>query len=259
MNIKKFVFIRRLMPLFMMVFLTGCVTTIHPFSTPTPDFSDPCYVPPDVAVDGAVFATIKIWNDLNGNGEWDNGERPLPWVTLYSEADATFTDTNGEVPFYSFRPGCPCNCWKGTSVSVKTPFNYQATTPVEYELTSNDQTFFFGFRLVDGAQVVLFPGEPDWFQLFTNQGILLTSFHYNSEEKNLIVEINNSAEQDIEQLYSVLFWTIYDLEQIQVSVQKVTVTVIPSNEKYTCLLDDVLQSDYLMTYREILHSKCSHP
>ncbi len=121
-----------------------------------------CYIPPGVMVDGSARATIQAWDDFNGDGIRSIGEPPLQDVivimTQYgfsydakeppSTSWAHVTDKNGQASLNEFRPGCPCYCWRGSSVAAWGPSGYKATTPTMVALSADNQVVTFGFTKV---------------------------------------------------------------------------------------------------------------
>jgi streptogramin lyase len=99
------------------------------------------------AVDGSADAKVLVWLDANANGIVDPGEKPLNRVKVGMGYPDIFTDENGRASVGEFMPGCASNCWEGETVVVEAPQGYKPTTPMEFKLTGEDQTFQFGFVL----------------------------------------------------------------------------------------------------------------
>ncbi len=105
-----------------------------------------CFPPPGIFVDGIAGAKVVTWNDLNENGIRDKGEPPLPGVKISFDSS---TDENGEGLYGDFRPGCSCECWKGSVILITVPSGYTPTTPTRVDLTGPDETIYFGFHQQD--------------------------------------------------------------------------------------------------------------
>ena len=98
-------------------------------------------------VDGSADANVIVWFDANANGIMDQGEQPLARVKVGMGFPSEYTDENGRAAVAEFMPGCATDCWEGETVIVEPPQGYKPTTPTEYQLTGEDQTFKFGFAL----------------------------------------------------------------------------------------------------------------
>jgi streptogramin lyase len=99
------------------------------------------------AVDGSADANVFVWFDANANGIVDPGEKPFPRVKVGMGFPSEYTDENGKAAVGDFRPGCAANCWEGETVIVEPPQGYKPTTPTEYQLTGENQSFQFGLTL----------------------------------------------------------------------------------------------------------------
>jgi hypothetical protein len=111
-----------------------------------------CLVPPGTMVDSEEYAKVQTWNDLNGNGLQDNGEPPLPGVTVQMDGSSSTVNASGVGILNIFKPGCVCNCWKGETIEALIPFGYKPTTPIKISLTGDQTIYHFGFQLLDSAQ-----------------------------------------------------------------------------------------------------------
>lgn len=114
--------------------------------------ADPCNPPPEIRVDGEAGGTIFTWVDFNANGQIDEGEPPLAGVEYGGGYGKT--DEHGLGSYYDFVPGCACDCWKwggGLSVFVTVPNGFEATTPTEIAMNSDDDSYAFGFRPLDST------------------------------------------------------------------------------------------------------------
>ncbi len=120
-----------------------------------------CYVPPDVMVDGAAYATAQAWDDLNGDGVRSPGEPALQGVIIamtfngypYSAKEppadwGQLTDKNGQASVGEFRAGCACHCWEDRSVAAWAPSGYKATTATMIALSGDNQVVSFGFKRI---------------------------------------------------------------------------------------------------------------
>lgn len=83
-----------------------------------------------------------VWDDTNGDGEWDSGETPLPGWTVYLDRNQnnrldggetrTVTDANGRYQFSNLSAGN----YKVTSV-LQTDWTYSAPNDLSYTVTVN--------------------------------------------------------------------------------------------------------------------------
>jgi streptogramin lyase len=112
-----------------------------------------CITPPFVLVDGGASATAFVYFDENGNGIFEKGERPLSRVKVGGQS---YTDETGNASVFYFSPGCASKCWEGWSISVETPQGYKPSTPTQFQLIGDNQTYQFGFTL-DPASVTATP------------------------------------------------------------------------------------------------------
>ncbi|GAB4532313.1 MAG: hypothetical protein Kow0063_12670 [Anaerolineae bacterium] len=199
-----------------------------------------CVFSPGAAVDGYASAYVETWYDADGDGERDPDESPLPWVTARMAYQQTITDSSGRGALTVFKPGCARRCWKGESVLVEVPPGYQATTPLEINLTGPEDTYAFGFHLEGGTQPPTFPGQPDWAKAFINRGLDLLDFEYDVGEDRLAValEAGDALEQDA--AYGDIFDVILTLKGVEgIAVERVQITSLPSGPVAVCDMSQV--------------------
>jgi len=91
--------------------------------------------------DTAYF--VHVWEDSNGNGTEDPGEKPMPDVSIqfFSPGNGLLwqlssTDVNGEV--YAFSPGGKCGDYQ---ISLSVPSGYWPTTPIVNQDDSCEASF----------------------------------------------------------------------------------------------------------------------
>lgn len=90
------------------------------------------------------------FDDLNGDGDWDQNEPPLSGVTINLSGDASATTTTSGAGFYEFANLSPGSY----TVSEVVPAGYTNTTPVSVNLTlagGDQQQVNFGNRLNEGT------------------------------------------------------------------------------------------------------------
>ncbi len=220
----------------------------------------PCWPPPGLAVDGMAIAEVLTWDDLNGNGLLENGEPPLPWVTIdfVSGYPPSITGSDGKGSVGKFKPGCACNCWVSESIKVVVPYGYRATTPTQVDLTGKETAYTFGFRLQDEIQQLSFPNEPDWFRAFINRGVILTAFHYSSIDNHLAITLKSSIAQDIEGTYDDIFNIISELSYSNIAIQQISIATNTTSEVTNCEPDVVHKWSGMISYSEIVASYCQH-
>lgn len=102
---------------------------------------------PAVQADCFQSATALAWLDENGNGVWDEAERPLPGIefvlepTVYSR---TTSDENGVAEIFATSPG-PCLETNLQVIAAKFD-GYTLTTPQQLPYESPDVEYAFGFQ-----------------------------------------------------------------------------------------------------------------
>jgi hypothetical protein len=220
----------------------------------------PCLPPSGVMVDGVATAEVFTWKDTNGNGILEVGESPLPWVTI----DFVFgyppavTDINGIGSLGKFKPGCACRCWEDESILVTVPPGYRATTPIEVSLTGQETVYSFGFQPGDNTQSATFPGEPDWYQAFTNRGLAVTAFHYSRPTQHLAISLDICEDQDQEDVYRDIFNIIHELRHSDILIQKVSITTSAFDYTAVCEWETIREWEGRTSYLAIVASYCEH-
>jgi hypothetical protein len=198
-----------------------------------------CVFSPGAAVDGYASAHVETWYDVDGDGQKDPDESPLPWVTIQMAYERSMTDSSGRGRVGVFKPGCARKCWKGESVSALVPPGYWATTPAEADLTGAEDTYLFGFQPEPGVESPTPPGEPDWAWAFINRGLDLVDFEYDAVENRLAVAFEASRSLDQDALYGEIFDVIQTLREIEgVSVERVEISSLPSGPAVVCEMSD---------------------
>jgi len=134
--------------------LTSCVSG-SPETTPGARQDRGCVSPPaGMKVDGYAGGRVFTFVDVDADGSWDENEPPLPDVPfgMYHQRPVR-TGPDGFGKLFKFKPGCWCDCWSGEFVYVGIPAGYWATTATEVRLTGYDETYRFGFRQCEDAQM----------------------------------------------------------------------------------------------------------
>jgi hypothetical protein len=199
-----------------------------------------CVFPPGAAVDGYTSAQVETWRDVDGDGEKDPDESPLPWVTIQMAYERSMTDSSGRGTVGVFKPGCARKCWKGESVSALVPPGYRPTTPTEVDLTGAEDSYLFGFQPEAGAESPTLPGEPDWVWAFFNRGLDLVDFDYDAVENRLAVAVDASRSLDQDALYGEIFDVIQTLRKMEgVPIERVEITSLPSGSVVVCGMSEV--------------------
>lgn len=169
--------------------------------------SSGCFVPPGVMVDGYAAANVETWEDLDGDGERDPEEPPLPWVKFDYDS---MTDSHGQGTWGRFKPGCACRCWEDETIYVEVPYGYRATTPIGVGLTGNHLTYAFGFQRDESIELPSFPGEPDWYKAFLYERFDLVDFHYEKNESCIYLSFNDMGKSEIG-FYETIFETFHEI------------------------------------------------
>lgn len=112
---------------------------------PTPT-ADPCVAPPGVLVDGVALGTVRVFEDLDGDGEEDEGEPPLAGVEVFYPSLTEPTGEDGSTRIFIFKAGCVCDCWRHEGIHLIAPEGYHPTTPLDQSLTGDNLTYWFGFQ-----------------------------------------------------------------------------------------------------------------
>jgi hypothetical protein len=102
--------------------------------------------------------SARAWIDVNGDGQVSPNEPPLGGVELYVEQDQfqlidlrlpVITDTDGDVQFNVFLPGCSTTVFE---IYVNIPQGYRITTRPRIEVSmdidanlSTESVYYFGF------------------------------------------------------------------------------------------------------------------
>lgn len=95
----------------------------------------------------------QAWIDTDENGQWDDGESPIPGVHFFVIAtDGTcdseaVSDWKGEASLYVWLPGCPRLDFE---VHVENPEGYRLTTPARLA-ENRDGIYPFGFAYLPGV------------------------------------------------------------------------------------------------------------
>ncbi len=105
----------------------------------------PCYPPPWVTVDGVATAKVIAFYDDNRDGILNEGERPLPNITIKMAGKSAQTDQKGKGNIFLFKEGCVCKCSRGETLLVTVPEAWQTTTAIEYSLNGKDEIIPLGF------------------------------------------------------------------------------------------------------------------
>ncbi|HUM70367.1 MAG TPA: hypothetical protein PLK31_16155, partial [Chloroflexota bacterium] len=137
-------------------FLLGIVTAVL-LSACTPSATTQVTVTPTAAVLADCFqsATARAWVDDNGDGVWDEGERPLPGVEFILDPSVysrTTSDENGMAAIFATTPGDSCP--QHSSVIAISFAGYTLTTPQSLDYTAPDADYVFGFRPESPATLV---------------------------------------------------------------------------------------------------------
>jgi hypothetical protein len=215
-----------------------------------------CIQPPGAAVDGYAGAQVHTWYDVDGDGQQDPGEEPLPWVAIQMSHERSITDNDGQGALVVFKPGCACRCWADEVLAMRVPPGHRATTPTELNLSGQDLSYAFGLQIEEGVRLLSFPGEPDWFRAFLNWGLDLRKFHYDSQRGHLSISFDTPGDVDKYQLYRDVFdvvSTVKDLENV--TIQQVEIMMLPSNEVVTCDLSAVERA-IGMSFQEMVANYC---
>jgi Secretion system C-terminal sorting domain/FG-GAP-like repeat len=93
----------------------------------------------------AIYQTkCNVFWDLNENGQLDDGEMPIPMaqLTMMSENNIGYTNTNGTKTFYSFENGIH-------NVSCQVPDGWAFTTPsqITYKINPENEIYEFSFGI----------------------------------------------------------------------------------------------------------------
>ncbi len=216
-----------------------------------------CVSPPGTAVDGYASAKVETWNDVDGDGEKDSNESPLPWVTIQMDYERSITDSGGQGTVGVFKPGCARRCWKGESVSVAVPPGYRATTMTEVDLTGAEDTYVFGFQPEESPDPPALPGEPDWARAFIYRGLDLVDFHHDADGNRLAVALDIEGGPDQDVLYGEIFEVIRTLRKIEeVSVEQIEITTLPSGPIVVCEMSQVEAWIGKISPAEIVSTHC---
>ena len=91
-------------------------------------------------------------------------------------------DKQAESPLSTVAPASKvesaCDCWQGFSISIShPPEGFSATTPLVYDLTADDQTFYFGFSPNGTVEPLIFDNEPDWSQQFSGDASVHAQYY----------------------------------------------------------------------------------
>jgi hypothetical protein len=144
---------RQQAPVFLRAQNDGIPTAIAG-SAPTPTF-----IPWPATGDCGWVARPRAFVDTNGNGKWDNRERPLAGVSFHVDdvynhfedvANEVISDSSGVGELFIFSAGCPNTEFEVYAIP---PAGYTPTTPARLP---GDGPLTFGFKL--GAELPGMPG-----------------------------------------------------------------------------------------------------
>jgi hypothetical protein len=178
----------------LIIFLAGCgpvtpfapampTETVEPMLTetvePTPTYPA---VFSDCGWDGIGF----VWIDQNGDGEYQEGEQPIPDVpvliddTLNGLTDVgkkATTSSKGEANLSVWLPGCPDVDFE---IYIQVPDGYTLTTPPRVKVQGLTQRFSFGLTYLPGVSTVTpLPPDPDCKILTLPTSLNITGFSIN--------------------------------------------------------------------------------
>ena len=258
---------KRLIFLFGCLLLSGCAGfSPPPQPSPLPVPTATAIATEEYVVDGMAYAHVFTWEDVNRNGKQDEGEQPLPYVTtnvFYSDA---FTDASGWATPSEFMAGCTENCSLGKPVAVKVPPGYKPTTPTQYIISEEDESYYFGFYLDNADAFVSFPNEPDWQKAFINRGTNVLAFHYEGEWLEITVDRDGAIFDDyypqslLEEdfYYGVfIFSVLHDLLYREIAdVRHAQITLMPGKNVYYCEWEDILSWGGWVSDFEMLEQSC---
>jgi hypothetical protein len=209
------------------------------------------------AIDGHAAADVRTWHDADGDGEWDESESPLAWVTIAMSYELSITDSSGQGTIEVFKPACVRKCWEGELVSVRVPPGYQATTPVGIELTGRSRTYDFGLRVKENVRLLSFPNEPGWFRAFLNRGLDVVAFHYDVAGERVSLSLNPAGFPNRDALYREIFDVVFGLQEVEgILVQWLEITLVPAGEVTVCEVTRVREWTGKMTPTEIVSGYC---
>ncbi|MCA9934178.1 MAG: hypothetical protein KC415_09655, partial [Anaerolineales bacterium] len=135
-----------LIGLILLFAVVGCATS--PTAVPTPTTT------PAVLADCFQSATAVAWLDDNGNGVWDEGERPLPGVQFaLSPVAQDGTATSGEDGVAEIFAWAPGECMAITITAVAFP-GYILTTPKILDYVAANTDYAFGFQPASASALV---------------------------------------------------------------------------------------------------------
>jgi hypothetical protein len=230
---------------------------------------DEIYPYAEVMVDGMAVAHVYSWHDIDGNGLVDEGEPPIPWVTIKVAYPDYLTGSDGWGYAYEFMPGCAKDCWRGETVEVKTPPGYELTTPNIYPLTGNEVDYYFGFKIIDEKQIISFPGEPDWYKAFTHRGANVIEFHVKGDSLEITLDQEGTILDDYypylyeEEFFNRWFFDDFVFDVILsldrdygVNIDKVEITLLPGGEVYNCAFAVIWFYDGTIPANEIITKYC---
>ena len=129
----------------LIVLLTAYILTAC--TPPTTEVATPDVPTPDMLADCFQWATALAWQDDNGNGVWDDRERPLAGIefilspTVYSR---TISDEAGVADIFATTPGG--NCFEIVDIQAVRYDGYVLTTPSTVKNVQPDEEYAFGFQ-----------------------------------------------------------------------------------------------------------------
>ncbi len=216
-----------------------------------------CSFGPWAAIDGYATANVRTWHDADGDGERDESESPLAWVTIAMSYELSITNSNGQGTIEVFKPACVRRCWEGESVSVRVPPGFRATSPVVIELTGRKGTYDFGLQLKENVRLLSFPDEPGWFRAFLNRGLDVVAFHYDVDGERVALTVNPAGAPNQDALYRAIFDVTFSLQQVEgILVQWLDITLVPRDEVTVCEVSQVWAWTGKMTPTEIVSTYC---
>lgn len=229
---------------------------------------DEIYPDGDVMVDGIAIAHVYSWHDIDENGLVDEGESPIPWVTIRVAYPDYLTGSDGWGYAYKFMPGCAKDCWKGEEVEVKTPPGYELTTPNKYPLTGEEVDYYFGFKIIDENQIISFPDEPDWYMAFTHRGANVIEFHLKGSSLEITLDPEGTILDDYypylnEDFFNKWYFDdfVFDIilsldHDYDVNIDNVVITLFPGGEVFSCGVSFIWLYYGTMSANEIITEYC---
>jgi hypothetical protein len=200
-------------------------------------------------VDGYSSGTLITFIDTNENQILDAGESPLPFVSGEGDFDFFVTNKEGKFTTYQFKPGCCNGCWHGSYITVNVPTGYRPTTPLNHEFTGNDVYYYSGFIQIKPIDYPKNIDKYPWITGFINNGLVISSFTYNSccsltleiDPKDTTNDIDLQNYDEMRNfLKKYIFEVIDSLNDEVIYVNQIQIKLISTGETFTC----VYNTDY---------------